>query len=116
VPRHRLPHVRDRGFWPVNTTGRSEILLAELQGRLHAVLGARDQMQGLLRAVLAIGEDRLLAEFIPVGLSGAEITAIHHWPQSRGLRGLLIRDPSVLVPAAPGWAGGFPLVPEDVPE
>src|SRR5580698_2787761 len=35
---------------------RLDELLAELQGRLQAVLGARDQMQGLLRAVVAIGE------------------------------------------------------------
>jgi GAF domain-containing protein len=121
---------------------RLDELLAELQGRLHAVLGARDQMQGLLRAVLAIGEgldlastlrrivqtavglvdasygalgvigeDRLLAEFIPVGLSDAEITAIHHWPESRGLLGLLIRDPRPLRLADIGThaeSSGFP--------
>ena len=75
-------------------------LLAELQGRLQAVLETRDRMRGLLEAVVAIGsgldlestlrrivetavglvdatygalgvigEDRRLAEFIPVGLS-----------------------------------------------
>src|SRR6202522_1631450 len=102
-------------------------LLAELQGRLQAVLGARDQMHGLLQAVVAIGEgldlestlgrivqtavglvdasfgalgvigeEQVLAEFIPVGLTEAEITAIHHWPQGRGLLGLLVRDPRPL--------------------
>jgi signal transduction histidine kinase len=102
-------------------------LLAELQGRLQAVLGARDQMHGLLQAVVAIGEgldlestlgrivqtavglvdasfgalgvigeEQALAEFIPVGLTEAEIAAIHHWPQGRGLLGMLVRDPQPL--------------------
>src|ERR1700691_1366596 len=121
-------------------------LLAELQGRLHAVLGARDQMHGLLQAVVAIGEgldlestlsrivqtavglvdasygalgvigeEQVLAEFIPVGLTETEITAIHHWPEGRGLLGLLIRDPRPLRlaeiaahPASSGFPGGHP--------
>jgi signal transduction histidine kinase len=125
---------------------RLDELLAELQGRLQAVLGARDQMQGLLRAVVAIGEgldlgstlrrivqtavglvdasygalgvigeDRPLAEFIPVGLSDAEIIAIHHWPEGRGLLGLLIRDPRPLRladiaahPESSGFPAGHP--------
>jgi signal transduction protein with GAF and PtsI domain len=33
-----------------------------------------------------------LAEFIPVGLSQDEIARIHHWPEGRGLLGLLIDD------------------------
>jgi signal transduction histidine kinase len=99
-------------------------LLSELQSRLQAVLGARDQMRGLLEAVIAIssgldlestlrrivetavrlvdatygalgviGDDNELAEFIPVGLTEDEIGQIHHWPQGRGLLGLLIKDP-----------------------
>jgi signal transduction histidine kinase len=125
---------------------RLDELLAELQGRLQAVLGARDQMQGLLRAVVAIGEgldlestlrrivqtavglvdasygalgvigeDRPLAEFIPVGLTDTEITAIHHWPEGRGLLGLLIRDPRPLRladiaahPESSGFPAGHP--------
>jgi signal transduction histidine kinase len=125
---------------------RLDELLAELQSRLQAVLGARDQMQGLLQAVIAIGagldlestlrrivqtavglvdasygalgvigEDRLLAEFIPVGLTDAEIVAIHHWPESRGLLGLLIRDPRPLRladiaahPESSGFPAGHP--------
>jgi two-component system, NarL family, sensor histidine kinase DevS len=102
-------------------------LLAELQGRLQAVLGARDQMHGLLQAVVAIGEGldlestlgrivqtavglvdasygalgvigeaQVLAGFIPVGLTEAEITAIDHWPQGLGLLGMLVRDPRPL--------------------
>ena len=98
-------------------------LLAELQGRLQAVLSTRDRMRGLLEAVVAIGsgldlestlrrivetavglvdasygalgvigEGKRLAEFIPVGLTGDEIGSIHHWPEGRGLLGLLIDD------------------------
>ena len=117
-------------------------LLAELQGRLQAVLATRDRMRGLLEAVVAIGsgldlestlrrivqtavglvdatygalgvigEDRRLAEFIPVGLSQDEIERIHHWPEGRGLLGLLIDDPRPLrladIAAHP-QSSGFP--------
>ena len=106
---------------------RLDELLSELQGRLQAVLGARDQMRGLLEAVIAIssgldlestlrrivetavrlvdasygalgviGEDKQLAEFIPVGLSEDEIGQIHHWPEGRGLLGLLTKEPQPL--------------------
>ena len=98
-------------------------LLAELQGRLQAVLATRDRMRGLLEAVVAIGsgldlestlrrivetavglvdatygalgvigDGKRLAEFIPVGLTQDEIDRIHHWPEGRGLLGLLIED------------------------
>ena len=117
-------------------------LLAELQGRLQAVLATRDRMRGLLEAVVAIasgldlestlrrivetavglvdatygalgviGEDQRLAEFIPVGLSQDEIERIHHWPEGRGLLGLLIDDPRPLrladIAAHP-QSSGFP--------
>ena len=102
-------------------------LLAELQGRLRAVVATRDRVHGLLEAVLAVGsnleleavlrriveaavalvdarygalgvvgEDSRLAEFIPVGLDEAEIAAIDHWPEGRGLLGQLITDPRPL--------------------
>jgi signal transduction histidine kinase len=121
-------------------------LLAELQGRLQAVLATRDRMRGLLEAVVAIGsgldlestlrrivetavglvdatygalgvigEDRRLAEFLPVGLSQKEIGRIHHWPEGRGLLGLLIDDPRPLRlanmtdhPASSGFPDGHP--------
>jgi signal transduction protein with GAF and PtsI domain len=76
-------------------------LLAELQARLRAVLGTRDQMRGLLEAV--------------VGLSQEEIGRIHHWPEGRGLLGLLIDDlrPLRLAdisthPASSGFPDGHP--------
>jgi len=121
-------------------------LLAELQGRLQAVLATRDRMRGLLEAVVAIGsgldlestlrrivetavglvdasygalgvigEGGRLAEFIPVGLSQDEIGRIHHWPEGRGLLGLLIDDPQPLRlanmadhPASSGFPDGHP--------
>jgi signal transduction histidine kinase len=121
-------------------------LLAELQGRLQAVLATRDRMRGLLEAVVAIGsgldlestlrrivetavglvdasygalgvigEGRRLAEFIPVGLSQDEIGRIHHWPEGRGLLGLLIDDSRPLRlanmadhPASSGFPNGHP--------
>jgi signal transduction histidine kinase len=121
-------------------------LLAELQGRLQAVLATRDRMRGLLEAVVAIGsgldlestlrrivqtavglvdatygalgvigDDRRLAEFIPVGLSQDEIERIHHWPEGRGLLGLLIDDPRPLRladiaahPESSGFPDGHP--------
>jgi signal transduction histidine kinase len=106
---------------------RLDELLAELQGRLQAVLATRDRMRGLLEAVVAvssgldlestlrritetaielvdatygalgvIGNDGQLAEFIPVGLTEEEIGRIDHWPEGRGLLGLLIKDPRPL--------------------
>ena len=135
-------------------TGRPELLpnlqldelLAELQGRLQAVLATRDRMRGLLEAVVAIGsgldlastlrriveaavglvdasygalgvigEDKRLAEFVPVGLSDDEIGRIHHWPEGRGLLGLLIDDPRPLRlaniadhPESSGFPAGHP--------
>jgi signal transduction histidine kinase len=124
-------------------------LLAELQGRLQAVLGTRDRMRGLLEAVVAVGsgldlestlrriaeaavrlvdaaygalgvigegdEGKRLAEFIPVGVTGEEIARVHHWPEGRGLLGLLIDDPRPLRladiaahPASSGFPDGHP--------
>jgi signal transduction histidine kinase len=40
-----------------------------------------------------VGEGGRLAEFIPVGLGEAQIAAIHHWPEGRGLLGELIANP-----------------------
>ncbi len=106
---------------------RLDDLLAELQARMQAVMEARDQMGGLLAAVVAIGsgldlestlrrivetavvlvdatygalgvigDGKRVAEFITVGLTSEEISQIHHWPEGRGLLGLLIDDPRPL--------------------
>jgi two-component system, NarL family, sensor histidine kinase DevS len=66
-------------------------------------------------ALGVIGDDRRLAEFIPVGVSQEEIGRIHHWPEGRGLLGLLIEDPRPLRladiaahPASSGFPDGHP--------
>jgi signal transduction histidine kinase len=117
-------------------------LLGELQGRLQAVLSTRDQMNGLLEAVVAVGSDLdlptmlhtivkaaagladasygalgmigeggTLADFVPVGVDEAAIGRIDHWPEGKGLLGLLTRDPRPLrladIGDHPGSAG-FP--------
>jgi signal transduction histidine kinase len=101
-------------------------LLSELQSRLQLVLAARDQMRGLLEAVIAISSgldlestlrrivdtavrlvdatygalgvigDGKLSEFIPVGLTQEQIGQIDHWPEGHGLLGLLIKEPRPL--------------------
>jgi len=125
---------------------RLDELLAELQGRLQAVLATRDRMRGLLEAVVAISsgldlestlrrivetavelvdatygalgvivDGKRLAEFIPVGLTQEQIGQIDHWPEGRGLLGLLITDPRPLRlarisdhPESSGFPAGHP--------
>ena len=66
-------------------------------------------------AMGVIGEDGRLAEFIPVGLTTEEIRAIHHWPEGKGLLGLLVKDPRPVRtadikdhPATSGFPEGHP--------
>jgi len=66
-------------------------------------------------ALGVIGDGKRLAEFIPVGLTSEEISQIHHWPEGRGLLGLLIDDPRPLRladisahPASSGFPDGHP--------
>ena len=47
-------------------------------------------------AMGVIGEEGRLTDFVPVGLTSDEIEAIHHWPEGKGLLGLLISDPRPL--------------------
>jgi two-component system, NarL family, sensor histidine kinase DevS len=47
-------------------------------------------------AVGVIGDHDRLAEFIPVGLTAGQIADIHHWPEGKGILGLLINDPRPL--------------------
>jgi hypothetical protein len=65
-------------------------LEATLRRIVEAAAGLVDAAYGALGV---IGDDRRLAEFIPVGVSPAQISRIGHWPQGRGLLGLLIDDP-----------------------
>jgi signal transduction histidine kinase len=66
-------------------------------------------------ALGVIGDGRRLAEFIPVGLSQGQISHIDHWPEGRGLLGLLIDEPRPLRladiaahPASSGFPDGHP--------
>ena len=68
-------------------------LESTLRRIVQTAVGLVDATYGALGV---IGEDRRLAEFIPIGLSEQEIEQIHHWPEGRGLLGLLVDDPQPL--------------------
>ena len=96
--------------------GRLQVVLAtrdRMHGLLEAVIavGSNLELEAVLRRIVeaavalvdarygalgVIGEDGQLAEFISVGLDEAEIAAIDHWPEGRGLLGQLISDPRPL--------------------
>jgi signal transduction histidine kinase len=66
-------------------------------------------------ALGVIGEGHRLTEFVPVGLDDTAIGRIDHWPEGRGLLGLLIRDPRPLRladikahPESSGFPDGHP--------
>jgi signal transduction histidine kinase len=67
-----------------------EVLLRSIVETAVSLVDARYGAMGV------IGEGGRLAEFIPVGLSPGEIEAIHHWPEGKGLLGLLVTDPKPL--------------------
>ncbi len=66
-------------------------------------------------ALGVIGDDKELAEFIPVGLTNEEIGQIDHWPEGRGLLGLLIKEPQPLRLASIADARGVFRVPHGHP-
>jgi GAF domain-containing protein len=69
----------------------------DLEETLRRIVEAAvDLVDARYGALGVIGEDQRLIEFIPVGLDAAEIARIHHWPEGRGILGLLIRDPHSL--------------------
>ncbi|GLU49534.1 sensor histidine kinase [Nocardiopsis ansamitocini] len=66
-------------------------------------------------ALGVIGGDGELERFVPVGLDREQIAAIEHWPQGRGVLGLLIKSPRPLRlknladhPASRGFPPGHP--------
>jgi signal transduction histidine kinase len=75
---------------------------------VEVAVGLVDAQYGALGV---IGDGRRLAEFVSVGLDDAAVGRIDHWPEGRGLLGLLIRDPRPLrladVAAHPD-SSGFP--------
>jgi two-component system, NarL family, sensor histidine kinase DevS len=100
----------------VELQARLEAVLAtrdRMHGLLEAVIaiGSGLDLEAMLRRIVeaavdlvdarygalgVIGEDQRLVEFIPVGLDAEEIAKIHHWPEGRGLLGLLIKEPHPL--------------------
>jgi signal transduction histidine kinase len=67
-----------------------EVVLRQIVEAATGLVSARYGALGV------VGEAGTLAEFIPVGLTEAEIAAIHHWPEGRGLLGELITNPRPL--------------------
>lgn len=106
-----LPHLRLDDLLS-ELQGRLQAVVAtrdRVHGLLEAVLavGSNLELEAVLRRIVevavalvnarygalgVVGEDGQLAEFIPVGLDEAEIAAVDHWPEGRGLLGQLIRD------------------------
>ncbi len=87
-------------------------LEATLRRIVEAAAGLVDASYGALGV---IGDYQRLAEFIPVGVSPAQISRIDHWPQGHGLLGLLIDDPRPVRltdiaahPASSGFPAGHP--------
>lgn len=67
-----------------------EVLLRSIVETAVSLVDARYGAMGV------IGEGGRLTEFIPVGLSEDEIARIHHWPEGKGLLGLLVTEPRPL--------------------
>jgi signal transduction histidine kinase len=67
-----------------------EVLLRSIVETAVSLVDARFGAMGV------IGEGGRLAEFIPVGVDPEEIAAIDHWPEGKGLLGLLVTDPKPL--------------------
>ena len=114
----RLQTVRDtrdrvRGLLEaVIAVGSSLRLEAVLRRIVEAAVALVDAQYGALGV---IDQDGRLADFIPVGLDEATIAGIDHWPEGRGLLGLLITDPRPLRladmashPQSSGFPAGHP--------
>jgi len=86
-----------------------EVLLRRIVETAVELVNARFGAMGV------IGEGDRLAEFIPAGLTEEQIAQISHWPEGKGLLGLLITDPTPLRladisehPASLGFPAGHP--------
>ncbi len=90
-------------------------LESTLRRIVETAVGLVDATYGALGVIGDAAGGKRLAEFIPVGLTQDEIAGIHHWPEGRGLLGLLIDDPRPLRladigqhPASSGFPEGHP--------
>jgi signal transduction histidine kinase len=77
----------------VVAVGSSLDLEVLLRSIVETAVSLVDARYGAIGIISEVGG---LAEFIPVGLTDEEITAIHHWPEGKGLLGLLVSDPRTL--------------------
>ena len=114
-PRPVMPHLRLDDLLS-ELQVRLQAVLAT-RDRVHALLeavvavGSQLDLEAVLRQIVeaatglvsarygalgVVGDEGRLAEFVPVGLDEAEIAAIHHWPEGRGLLGELISNPRTL--------------------
>jgi two-component system, NarL family, sensor histidine kinase DevS len=133
-PRLVLPHLPLDDLLSELQT-RVQAVLAT-RDRVHALLeavvavGSNLQLEAVLRRIVeaavtlvdarygalgVIDQDGRLVDFIPVGLDESAIAEIHHWPEGRGLLGLLITDPRSLRladiashPQSSGFPDGHP--------
>lgn len=115
--------------------GRLQAVLAtrdRVHGLLEAVVAVSRnlELEAVLRRIVeaavtlvdarfgalgVVGDGGRLADFIPVGLDEGGIARIDHWPEGRGLIGLLISDPRPLRlgeiarhPQSSGFPDGHP--------
>ncbi|HEX6198328.1 MAG TPA: GAF domain-containing protein [Jiangellaceae bacterium] len=77
----------------VVSIGRELDLESVLRRIVEAATTLVDARYGALGV---IGDDGLLSQFVPVGITEEEIAVIDHWPHGRGLLGLLIKEPQTL--------------------
>ena len=82
---------------------------------VEAAVNLVDARYGALGVIGEDDEGKLLAEFVPVGLTEDEIARIDHWPEGHGILGLLVREPQPLrlgelagSPASSGFPAGHP--------
>jgi two-component system, NarL family, sensor histidine kinase DevS len=133
-PHPVLPHLRLDELLS-ELQGRVQAVV-DTRDRVHGLLeavvavGTDLQLEAVLRRIVeaavtlvdarygalgVVGEDGRLADFIPVGVDEAAIGRIDHWPEGRGLLGLLISDPRPLRlaeiashPQSSGFPAGHP--------
>ncbi|TDQ52292.1 sensor histidine kinase [Actinorugispora endophytica] len=88
----------------------------DLASTLRRIVGtAMNLVEARYGAMGVIGPDGKLEQFIPLGLDDDEITAIEHWPEGRGILGLLTKEPQTLRldrlsdhPESRGFPAGHP--------
>ncbi|KUP95345.1 sensor histidine kinase [Thermobifida cellulosilytica] len=69
----------------------------DLESTLRRIVStAMDLVDARYGAMGVIGPEGRLERFIPLGMGDEEIAAVEHWPEGRGLLGLLTKEPQAL--------------------